>query len=279
MVGIVLRVVKLVFVAITSTYIIYMDLFFMLSRETKVMFWFIAIYICFNTILYITFPYITNYVSWFQLGWSQVITLFVLFIVQEIILFYLLYIASRFAGGYSFTTLLSVSLERSCRKWRRFFWKYVIGWLLCYFTINALLLWVISVLGIEIPGLYGEQIVVSVLSWLEMSGRVEYAILFTMVAIVGPLVEEVLFRGFMTHSFMKEWKFKWVILASLVFAAVHTEWAVVRNLVILSLFLGYIYWKTESIWYSFLFHVIINGFAVLALIIASMYPEAIWWTF
>jgi len=43
------------------------------------------------------------------------------------------------------------------------------------------------------------------------------------------------------------------------------EFAVFWNLFLLALILGVIYWKTKSMRYSLLFHVLINGMGILAL--------------
>jgi membrane protease YdiL (CAAX protease family) len=249
----------------------------MLTKETKAIFGFILLYILLHAVLYVIFPYVYPVISWLHIGWSSLFVLFFLFVLQEVILLYMVYLVYIHIAWYTYPTILSTIRTRWQWKWWGLFWKYVVWWLVCYFVWNAALLWIISILGIEIPGLYGEQMVMTVLSWLEMSGRIEYVLIFLMVAVLWPLVEEILFRWAMTHSFMKQWWIKWVVLASLVFAAIHTERAVVRNLVILSLFLWYMYWKTESMRYSFLFHFFINGLAILALILSSVYPELVWW--
>jgi membrane protease YdiL (CAAX protease family) len=117
--------------------------------------------------------------------------------------------------------------------------------------------------------------VIALLEGLTITARWQWMLVALVVIGIGPLVEECIFRGVVTHSFMQQRGYKGVILAALIFAAVHAERAVVWNLVILSLFLGTIYWKTKSMRYSFLFHVGINSLAFLVLFLSHVYPEMI----
>jgi membrane protease YdiL (CAAX protease family) len=64
-------------------------------------------------------------------------------------------------------------------------------------------------------------------------------------------------------------------LAAAIFAVGHFERGVVLNLFLLAVFMGYIYRKTGSMRYSLLFHMVINGMAVMALIMARLYPELV----
>lgn len=58
--------------------------------------------------------------------------------------------------------------------------------------------------------------------------------------------------------------------ASILFALAHAEPGVVFNLLLLSLFLGYSYYKTESLRYPWLFHVLINGMAVAVMMTTNV---------
>ncbi|MFA4838423.1 MAG: type II CAAX endopeptidase family protein [Candidatus Neomarinimicrobiota bacterium] len=85
------------------------------------------------------------------------------------------------------------------------------------------------------------------------------------VVILGPLFEEMLFRGFFQR--ILEYRLndvtKAALYSALTFALVHSNpWGIVQ-IYIIGVFLGYIAWRTGSIWVSLLLHSINNGFAVL----------------
>ena len=117
--------------------------------------------------------------------------------------------------------------------------------------------------------------VMTMLQAITLEARYDYLLVILLAVVIGPLVEELLFRGFLTDTLAKYRGFGGVLIAALLFAAAHMERGVVFNLAILSVFLGYIYRKTGSLWYSLLFHMAINGLAVVALIISKLYPSLI----
>jgi membrane protease YdiL (CAAX protease family) len=247
----------------------------MLQRETKAIGRFILAYILLHVAIYIVFTYVPQIlgrISSFSAGVTELVFLFVL---QEMILLWVLsYIWMRTTWDWYRRQIHRLRKRRKW-KWWVFVRKYVVWCFFLYFFLSGVLVWILTYMNRDIPWLYGEQLVMNVLTWISMTHWWEYAAIAIMVAILGPFVEEIIFRWAMTHSFMRERWRKWVVLAALVFAAIHAERAVVWNLVILSLFLWYIYRKTESMWYSFLFHVVINGLAISVLIITDLYPELI----
>ncbi|MDD5765092.1 MAG: type II CAAX endopeptidase family protein [Candidatus Marinimicrobia bacterium] len=85
------------------------------------------------------------------------------------------------------------------------------------------------------------------------------------IVILGPLFEEMLFRGFFQR--ILEYRLndvtKAALYSALTFALVHSNpWGIVQ-IYIIGVFLGYIAWRTGSIWISLFLHMINNGFAVL----------------
>ncbi len=200
----------------------------------------------------------------------QAAQIFLLFIVQE-------------------TLLLAIFLLVFRRwKWRasitqyfrdKFQWK---GWwvavkrslwgLLVYIFGSAILLSALNYFHIVIPWLFGQQGVMDILEGIPLDTRFDYILLLLLAVVIGPIVEELLFRWFITHTLASNWAWSGVVVAAVLFAVAHMERGVVLNLIVLALFLGYIYRKTGSLRYSLLFHMGINGLAVVAVILANTHP-------
>lgn len=210
---------------------------------------------------------------WFVQQRPQLVQLLAFFIVQEILLlglFALVFRQRKGEGGLH--AIISFFRERSQRKWWMLAIKRSVGGLIAYIFLSGILLWILEYTGVTIPGMYGEQMVMTVLQSIALEGWIDYLLLFLLAVIVGPIVEELLFRGFLTDTLAKHRGWWGVLLAAIIFAVAHLEWGVVINLTILALFLSYIYRKTWSMRYSLLFHMGINGLAVVALILSQHYP-------
>lgn len=155
------------------------------------------------------------------------------------------------------------------KNWRRKGWwpllQYSVWGLLLYMFINGVLFYFLTRIDLHIPWLYGQQAAISLIQGIVMSNRRDYRAVWTMVVLLGPLVEEIIYRWFITDILVKEYSWYWAIVSAAIFALSHGEPAVLINLFILSLFLNYIYMKTASLWYTIAFHVFINWLAFVAL--------------
>lgn len=85
------------------------------------------------------------------------------------------------------------------------------------------------------------------------------------VIIIAPFVEELIFRGFfqriLEHRLLDITKA--VLYSALTFAIIHfNPWWVVQ-IYIIGVFMGYVAWRTDSIWISFILHAVNNGIAVM----------------
>ncbi|USN56003.1 MAG: hypothetical protein H6765_05675 [Candidatus Peribacteria bacterium] len=76
--------------------------------------------------------------------------------------------------------------------------------MLLYFVCNAFLAVFVFELGIEIPGLYGEQLVMTMLEEVPLLVWSDYVLVLLLTGIIGPFVEEIIYRGFVTDILMKE---------------------------------------------------------------------------
>jgi len=84
------------------------------------------------------------------------------------------------------------------------------------------------------------------------------------VVLAAPLIEELMFRGFFQRilEYRQNDVTKSVLLSAMVFALIHfNPWWIVQ-IYLMGLFMGYMAWRTNSIWPSFILHAINNGWSV-----------------
>lgn len=88
-------------------------------------------------------------------------------------------------------------------------------------------------------------------------------IVFT-TAIAAPLVEEMLFRGYLQKVLEESWRdiTKAILVTSLFFALVHFNPYWIIQIYLLGMVLGYLAWRTNSIIPGIILHGLNNGFAV-----------------
>jgi membrane protease YdiL (CAAX protease family) len=92
--------------------------------------------------------------------------------------------------------------------------------------------------------------------------------LVLVVVCVGPLVEELLFRGVLLSALMKRWHVGWAVAgSSLLFALIHLpglqyQWYALPNLILLALLLAGLRLRSGSIWPAVLAHGANNLLAV-----------------
>jgi tetratricopeptide (TPR) repeat protein len=89
---------------------------------------------------------------------------------------------------------------------------------------------------------------------------------FLSVVVVGPVVEEILFRGLIYGALEKRLRVSGAILASsFVFALVHLQVVYFFPIFCLGIVLGWARWKANSLGLPILIHVLNNGFALILL--------------
>lgn len=89
------------------------------------------------------------------------------------------------------------------------------------------------------------------------------------VGIIGPIVEEVIFRGLIFYYFQKRYSVKTaIIIQAILFGVIHLNLAQASYAMIIGIFLGFAYVYTQSIWVPIIIHVVNN-------IVAIFVPEAI----
>ena len=84
--------------------------------------------------------------------------------------------------------------------------------------------------------------------------------------LVGPVVEELIFRGIVFSYLVKRAGLKaGILLVSLLFAAIHFHLPSFLPLALLSAALCVAYWRTGSLWVSIGIHMIFNSVSIIAL--------------
>ncbi|MDH6535488.1 CPBP family intramembrane metalloprotease [Parabacteroides sp. 52] len=105
--------------------------------------------------------------------------------------------------------------------------------------------------------------------FIDMSGNL-FGILA--VVIVGPIMEELLFRGTFMRLFMQKLSpAQAIFVSALIFGLVHGNPAQVVNAFFIGLLLGWIYYKTGSLLPVILIHILNNGASVFLM---RYYPDA-----
>lgn len=197
--------------------------------------------------------------------------LYIFFGIQQILTLFVLRWALEEGNRNWLDTVIQYLNDRMQRKGRWLFRKRVVGWFLFYLILNGVLYSLVTNLWREIPGLYGDQSVMLMLEDMKISGVMWRLMTFVMIALVWPIVEELVYRWLITDALMQRRRRWWVAGAAFIFAFIHLEFGVFWNLFILALILGVVYYKTWSMRYSFLFHLMINAMWLLALRVQQSY--------
>jgi membrane protease YdiL (CAAX protease family) len=94
-----------------------------------------------------------------------------------------------------------------------------------------------------------------------------HVLLFTTIAVVAPMLEELLFRGYLQSSLMRHMK-PWVAIAvaSAVFGAIHMQPLAFPMLMMLGAAFGYLYYRTGSLKTNIILHMLNNGAAYVMMV-------------
>ena len=129
-----------------------------------------------------------------------------------------------------------------------------------YIIYMAVALFLVDLAGRFVPGFQANQ--AQDLGFRDVYHTADIIVLFLLLVLVTPLVEEMLFRGVL---FGKLQKYLPVgvsaVLVSAVFAALHGQWNVALDVFVLSLVLCWLRLRTHNIWAGVVVHVIKNSLA------------------
>jgi uncharacterized protein len=113
-----------------------------------------------------------------------------------------------------------------------------------------------------IPGIDMQKEITELLKKIPRT-PVNIALGFTAVAVMAPLVEELLFRGYLQTALSHRMPpLAAVALSALAFAAVHMQFYATPALWVLGFAFGYLYYKTGSLRFNIVLHMFNNGLAL-----------------
>lgn len=132
-----------------------------------------------------------------------------------------------------------------------------------YFIASVILTPILSILMPWIDMTQQQDIGISAPQGAEMW------LTFALLVVVAPVVEEVVFRGYLYGKLRKRHVSVWVsvLLVSVLFGAAHMQWNVAVNVAILSVFMCLGREITGSIWTGIIMHMMKNGLAFYLLFV------------
>lgn len=216
----------------------------------------VIIFGCIYLLSYYYNTYIHNIFNY--IGLSQSIKLLILFLLQElIILFSMLIVIYNYNINYKHSFKLKwVGIWKTI--------KYVIGSYIL-FIIIMLFIQIISILtNVNIPGIGKQENILQLFG----SGFINITIAFVIIVFIGPIIEEIFFRGYILqgaiHTFGKNIG---NLITAFIFGIIHLEFQVFIPLFILGIIINNIFIKTNSLYPAIIFHVCNNciTFSVLYL--------------
>ena len=97
---------------------------------------------------------------------------------------------------------------------------------------------------------------------------------FLTIAVAAPLLEEMLFRGIILRALLKKTKpWKAILFTAIAFGIFHgNPWQFLYATVV-GIYLGYLYWRTQSLFYPILVHFVLNGTAFVSAALMNTNPE------
>ncbi|MFA7328882.1 MAG: type II CAAX endopeptidase family protein, partial [Candidatus Ratteibacteria bacterium] len=143
--------------------------------------------------------------------------------------------------------------------WRR---EYLRGGLWAYLSIIPILILAGALLGLFRKTVLPEQEIYNLLTGLT---SLPVSLLFlVIVGLIGPLLEEIIFRGFLFGTLRNSFgPRRSMVYSSLIFAALHHSLAAFLPIFFLAMVLAYLYEKTGSLWPSIVLHMTNNTVATL----------------
>ena len=105
-------------------------------------------------------------------------------------------------------------------------------------------------------------------------GQLDTPVWFILTGVVAaPLVEEVVFRGYIFAGFRKKYGWKAALLISSIgFALMHLQPAALIPTFILGAVLGYLYHKSNSLWPGIILHFLVNSFGLCSAYALTQFP-------
>lgn len=139
-----------------------------------------------------------------------------------------------------------------------FLWS-IIGIFMAFFAQYVAVLIEMNVLGIE-PGSENTEMIVQLAKATPA--------LILVVAVIGPILEEIIFRMIIFGSLYKRFNF-WIagVISSVIFAGVHLDFEHLLVYTFMGIVFAYLYVKTKRIIVPIMAHVALNSFVMIVQVV------------
>ena len=153
-------------------------------------------------------------------------------------------------------------LSNTAYEWKSNFIPLTIVGLILTYSVN----YIVGAMITYLPGYEGMME-----SYKAMFEDIDPMDLVLTVAIIGPICEEIIFRGVILEGMLKKYDTtKAILFSSLIFSVIHLQPLQVIATFFIGLILGWIYVKTQSLWVCIGIHIVNNLVAVLTMDNSSM---------
>lgn len=147
------------------------------------------------------------------------------------------------------------SLATTAWKWEKKYWRLIP---MAYFLMLSVS-YVFGGMLENIPG-YGEMYE----QYADIFKSIHPIVLIVAGAFTGPVCEEIIFRGIILKEFLKTYNpQKAIVFSSIIFGAIHMIPLQMIGAFFIGLVLGYVYYKTKSLWLPIVLHILNNLVAFL----------------
>jgi len=139
-----------------------------------------------------------------------------------------------------------------------------------YLVIMMIISLASAYMKLKVPGFEAQESHIPLIGDNSIGSILTIAI----ITLFAPIIEEVIFRGFIFKTMMAKWH-KWLafVMSALVFATIHMEFQSILPLFILGLILNWMFFRTKSIYPGIFFHIVNNGIALGAEYYLFLHPE------
>jgi len=101
---------------------------------------------------------------------------------------------------------------------------------------------------------------------------IEALLLFTSTVIVAPLCEEIMFRGYVQRAYERRSPWIGIAVGGVIFALYHLRFQGAMALVPVAFVLGFVAWRSNSLFPGIVLHAAYNSIATIILIASSFFP-------
>lgn len=145
---------------------------------------------------------------------------------------------------------------------------YSIGKTLWYTLISLIAIFAVSFIYVYVMNtVFVIEAPVSKIEILVKNRSISNTILLVVVSFIGPVIEEVFFRGFLYSAFKKNWGvLPALFISSFLFSIVHMQLYSFIPLMIIGWLLAYIFEKTKSLFPAIFLHGVYNLILILILL-------------